>query len=346
VLACALACSRAPSPQPPATVAPQQQAAPVLAEVDLDHLPLPMVQDRLAQAPVTVTPTDAAVHALWLAASDVLVVREAKVIGQLPAPGERPWQTADRVLAAIWPANPDCAADPQAVKLAYMGEAGLYRHPESWTVWDAQWQCCPDVDDCPEEPARACQAAARPKMQALMDVIRSQFSGLPAVSLPAGATTVARLDSPWMAQHVPAFEAAVAAMLVRAGEPTAQLQLRRYTYYAQGEPGFERAPFRPGEPAIDAALRKVLPGQLVGPLDTAWGVDVLLLVAHETARIGLKDPAIERQVRAKVCAAEAEAQRLDYRQRLLRGARIDWRRSAVAAALGQRVVERLPDRTK
>lgn len=335
----AIACRQpAPAAKPVAAAVPAPAPEAILARIDLSDVQLGHVRDRLALVPAT-TPKDAAVvQALVEAAADLLVVREMAVLKELPRPGERPFQTANRFLAGVWRADAGCQLDPRDLKWTYMRDLGRYKHPASFTVWDAQFQCCPDIEHCPLLPSEACRKAVRPEVERLASEVRNAFAKLPSIGLAAEASAVTQNASPLQARHVPIFESLVAAAAVR--EP--RLKLRRYTFYAQGIKGFEDAHFQIGEPAIAAAVAKAKLGDVLGPIDTDWGLDVVLLVARAPTRAGLLDNAVDAEVRAQACEDIATVQRVDYRQRLVAGARLEWRKDAILKAFGADVVKKLP----
>lgn len=308
----------------------------IVARADLSDVRLAAVRERLAQIPPTEQRETGIVQALLAAAQDQLIVREMAVLHETPQPGETAAQAADRFLAGVWRADPNCAVDLRDVKWAYLRDLGKYKHPTSFTVWDAQFQCCPDVEQCPLMQDEACRKQVRPQAEALAQSLRKGFAALPPIGLAAQATDVALESTPLKLRHIPAFEEAVAATR------EARLKLRRYTYFKQGEKGFEGAKFQPGEPRIEAVVDKARLGDVLGPIDTAWGIDVVLLVAREPARSGLLDPAVAAEVRGKACAEQAQLARVDYRQRLLAGSRLEWRKDAIARAFGREVLARLP----
>ncbi len=296
------------------------------------------MRERLAQIPPTEQRETGIAQALVVAAQDQLIVREMAVLHETPKPGETAAQAADRFLAGVWRADPGCAVDLRDVKWAYLREMGKYKHPSSFTVWDAQFQCCPDAEQCPLLQDEACRKQVRPLAEALAQQVRKHFAGLPSIGLAVDATDVALESTPLKSRHMPAFEEAVAGQAAR--EP--RLKLRRYTYFKQGEKGFEGGKFQPGEPRIEAVVDKARLGDVLGPIDTAWGIDVVLLVAREPARTGMLDARVVAEVRGKACADQAQLARIDYRQRLLAAARLEWRRAAIAQVFGKEVLARLP----
>lgn len=338
-----LAACKRPTPAPaPADAAPPVAAAPieadpVLAKIDLSEVRLSHVRDRLGRAAPTESRTTATVQALLEAAADVLVVREMAVLKQVPQPGERPWQAADRFLHGVWTGKA-CNLAEADLRWVYLRDVGKYKHPPSFTVWDAQLQCCPDPATCKLVEAEACRKAVRPLAEELAAHLAAEFAQLPPLGPAADATLTTLDSSPVRAARLPAFEAAVAARQAR--EP--RLQLRRYTFFQQGHPGFEKANFRPTDPAIEAAVRGARLGDVLGPLDTAWGLDVVLLVAREPARTGMGSDDVQAQVRAQACEELAAVERAEYRQRLVQGAVLHWDRPAIERAFGKDVVALLP----
>jgi hypothetical protein len=325
-------------PQTQAIAAPVQEADPIVARVDLTDIHLSQVRERLGQTAATEQREAAIAMSLVAAVQDGLVVREMAVLKALPQPGETNAHAADRFLAGVWKANPTCVLDPRDLRFAYLRDLGKYKHPASFTVWDAQFQCCPDVDQCPLLQSEACRKVVNPQAQALATEIRKALATLPALGAAADVTSVTVEQSPLKDKHIPAFEQAVATWNAR--EP--RLQLRRYTFFRQGEKGFEKARFQPGEPHVEQAVQGAKLGDVLGPIETAWGVDVVLLVAREPLRAGLDDEAVVDQVRKRACEEAAQIQRIEYRTRLLAGARLEWRKAAIEQAFGKAVVRKLP----
>ncbi len=317
------------------SVTTAQAADPVLVKVDLSEVLSSQVHERLAQLPVSLTPADAAVQALLAATADVLIVREMGVLKEQRRPGETFGQAADRFLTTVWKPDATCNLDRQDLKWTYLRDLGKYKHPTSYAIWDAQGQCCPDVDDCPLLKAEQCRQELRPVLTQMHADIALAFKAL---SQPADVTSVAFDQSPWRALHVPTFERIVS----QYNQKDSRVQLRRYTFFAQGEPGFEKARFRPGEPHMAELAKRAKPGQLLGPVDTEWGIDVALLVGLEPAMRGLADADVEAQVREKACGELAQRSRNEYRERLLAGAQILWQRPAIEADFGKLVLGKLP----
>jgi hypothetical protein len=84
-------------------------------------------------------------------------------------------------------------------------------------------------------------------------------------------------------------------------------------------------------------------GDVVGPVDSEWGLDVVLLVAREPLREGgLDDAAVRKAVEKQACEGVVQQERAGYRQRLLKGARFEWRKDALNKAFGPDVAPHLP----
>ncbi len=337
-LSLAAACSRSSLPPPGKPPIAKAETDPVVAQVDLSELHLSQVQDRLDTTVYADSKADAAAQALQLAASDVLVVREMAVIGQKPLPGERLSQATDRFLAQVWTGRNACPASEPDLKWAYLSEMGRYKHPPSFTLWDAQVQCCEDVDACPETTLLAC----RRDLRAMLDVLRAaaakELAALP--PLPLDVTQVALDQSPVRDRHVPAFEGLAADASAR--EP--RLQLRRYTAFA-ADPAFPRRGFRRTDPQLEREARDAPLGSVLGPVETVWGLSVALVVAREPpAEGGLEDPAVRKAVHLRLCELSALEERQAYRGRLLKGAVVKWRDDLIRKRFGDGVLRKLPRR--
>lgn len=338
-----LACQREPPPKPaPAQVAPAtaaKAADPNIAQVDLSTVHLSQVQERLGQTVHAENQDTAVAEAILAAATDVLVVREMAVLHELPLPGERLWQTTDRFLAAVWSGKGHCSIGSPDLHWTYLRDVGRYKHPASTTVWDAQFVCCDTTAGCPLLEEEACRKRLRPMATQLAADLRASFAKMPALGPAADATTTTIDDSPARAQRVPEFEARVAAGTDR--EP--KLQLRRYTFFASREPGFEKARFRKTDPAMEAATAKLRLGEIAGPMDTAWGLDVVMVVAREPRKFGgLDDPAIREEVSHQACEDAAQQERSAYRQKLLAAAHVVWNKPLIAKMFGKKVLALLP----
>jgi hypothetical protein len=337
-LSLAVACGRSSPPAPRPSPVAKETADPVVAQVDLSELRLSQVQDRLDTTIYADSKADAAAQALQLAVSDVLVVREMAVIGQKPLPGERFSQASDRFLAQVWTGRNACPATEPDLKWAYLSEMGRYKHPPSFTLWDAQVQCCEDVDACPQATLQACRDDLRPMLDALRAAAARELAALP--PLPVDVTQVALDQSAVRDRHVPAFEGVVAN--ASAHEP--RLQLRRYTAFA-ADPAFPRRGFRRTDPQLERMARDAALGSVVGPIETVWGLSVALIVAREPpAEGGLEDPAVRKAVHLRLCELSAVEERQAYRGRLLKGALVKWRDDLIRRRFGDEVVRKLPRR--
>ena len=339
VLLCLGGCKQSPAPavRPPAAPA-SVPVDPIMARVDLTDVRLSQVQARLGES-AQPEPQQIA-HALLGAVSDTLVLRELAVLEHRPKAGETAHAAAARFLAGIWPTDDGCPnLSKDALRMAWMETRGRLHHPSRMTIWEGQFVCCTSPATCDPASANACKARLHPSAQALHERIDA---GLPsATGLAAGVTMIALDLSPLASSHGAVAEMAIAEL---SGEVT-ELRLRRYTFHGQNEPGFAGARLVPTEPEVEAAARQAALGAAVGPIETVWGWSVFVLVAREPAqRAAFGDPAVRQRLRQEVCSKLVETERLAYRKRLLAGARLQWRRSAIEAAFGPAVVGALaPD---
>ena len=334
-----LACGKPPPSSAPAAAPPPPPIAdPLLGKVDGLELHLSHVRDRLSRLPPTLPVDDAALRALILAAEDLLAVREMHVLKQVEQPGERPWQAAERFAANVWRGEANCEADPGEVKLLYMQQLARFKHPAKFAIWDAQMQCCPDPEQCPQAELTACRAATLPHMRALAQDLQTRLRALPPLGLAADVTDVDVANTPVKGARTDAFEAAVATL----GAQEPRLQLRRYDFYKQGEPGMAGGHFRPGEPNVAQWVESARLGDVSQPMETVWGWSLVLLAAREPTRSGKADPAIMAKLNAAACLQMAERQRQEWRDGLLRAAQLQWDRAKIEATFGAKVVERLP----
>ena len=310
-----------------------------MAQVDLGQVTLAQVRERLGQTVHADSADVAAAESILAAATDVLVIREMAVLKEAPRPGERPWQAVDRFLAAVWNGKGGCNLGKDDLRWTYLREVGRYKHPASTTVWDAQFVCCDTTAGCPIAEDEACRKRMRPLADHLGETLRAAFARLPALG-PSGDATVTTIDdSPVRALRVPEFEAQVAALTDK--EP--KVQLRRYTFFARGEPGFEKAHFRSADPAMeqDAVHRRL--GEIAGPIDSAWGADIYMVVAREPSKNGgLEQPEIRSEVERQACADAAAQERNLYRQKLLAGARVLWNKDLIIKTFGKKALALLP----
>ncbi|MBM4341783.1 MAG: hypothetical protein FJ100_00195 [Deltaproteobacteria bacterium] len=339
VLAVAMACGRARVPAP-ADVPVPGEGDPVVAKVDLGVLRWSQLSERLRELRGE---DQAEVRALALAASDVLVVREMQVVGQAPAATETTAQAADRFLASVWNERRGCALTDDEIRLAYLQNLARYKHPPGWTVWQVQTRCCPEPP-CALAEKEACLGAARPAVQALAGQLRKAFADLPAMGAAADATAVQLAHSPLRDRHVPAFEEVVA----QAQAAGAKLQLLRYSFWQTGVAGFEKAPFRRADPAVERTAAQARLGDIVGPVDTEDEIAVFTVAARQPLALGLPrdasasvDPQVieaQRELRLDLCRDVAKRERQEYREKLLAGAVLQWDEHALAGKVSAQAV--------
>lgn len=339
LLGCACQRQAPPTPAPLAAPALPTPAPEVIAQVDLGQVTLAQVRERLGQTVHADSADTAAAEAILAAATDVLVIREMAVLKEAPKADERPWQAVDRFLSAVWNGKGGCNLGKDDLRWTYLREVGRYKHPASTTVWDAQFVCCDTTAGCPITEEEACRKRLRPLADRLSQDLRAAFARMPPLGAAAEVTLTTIDDSPVRALRVPEFEAQVAGLTDK--EP--KVQLRRYTFFARGEPGFEKAHFRSTDPAMEQdALRRHL-GEIAGPIDTAWGADVYMVVAREPSKNGgLEQAEIRSEVEKQACADAATQERNLYRQKLLAGARVLWNKDLIVKAFGKRVMALLP----
>jgi len=302
----------APAPPPER---PADDPAAVVATVDLEKITLGHLKARLAGD----APTPARIgSALVAAATDVLVLREGRVLKLLPESGETPPETSDRLLTAIFSAARHCGGvGDRDLKLAYMDQLARFKHPASWTVWTA----------LSADPARARQLARK---------LRRSLPAPPHLPL---STTCTLDDSPVLSSHAKAFEAEVAELAAQ-GTGT---ELRRYTFFAQDDPQIPAGHFRGTDPAVARAVA----GMAIGGLtDVVHGVDghhVVLLVCRDRRRFsGLDDPGVKAELRRVLCKRSADLARQEYLGRLTARATVRWHRDTLRRAFGDEVVAALP----
>ena len=303
-----------------------------------DRLALPRTSARTSDgAPAKAPPPeDTIAQAIIWAATDALVVREMAVLKEFPRPNETNLQASERFLAGVWRSDAGCNAGAQEVQLTYLRDVGKYKHPASFTLWDAQFQCCVDLDQCPAAAMSACRAALLPEATILKEKLSRALAQVP---VPLAEDATCELDqSPLKAKQVPVFEGIVADAAV--GQR--KLELRRYTAFDAQDPAFQNAHFRQTDPELARAAQQARLGDLLGPIETLWGLDVVLVVARDSARYGKTDPSVVADLRAKVCKEMAELQRQEYRERLLQGALVYWQKLAIEQTFGKGVVGLLP----
>ncbi len=311
------------------------RADPIVALADLDEVRLSQVLGRLG--PAAVPTTDAVLEALAAACLDVLVVREMAALGRHPA-AERPLaDEVDGFLAQVWPEDGQCHEIAEKdLRWRYLRDVARYKHPDETFVWDALFACCTAAQlPCDRDEVARCRLAQRPGAARLARSLR----GVLPRTLAAGVTATLEA-SPIKESHSVPFEAAVAA--AGGGDPERPgPELRRYSFFATTDPRFPNEAFRHADPAIENAVFGAPLGSLVGPVDTADGVHVLLVVARLPARHGLEDPASRAEVRRRVCAERARSARQAYLEKLLATARIEWRDQILETTFGADVVARL-----
>lgn len=349
-LGCLCACGKTALPASPAadagTPAASQAAAvagepsdPSVLRVDLTEVPASAVRERQAQiqqaaAELGLDATQVGVQAVLAAATDALVVREFASLGLARGATESTAQAADRLLQLTY-SGERCALTDDDIKLAIMSDLGRYKQPPSLTLWDVQWVCCDDPEQCDAAATATCRDAAKPAAQALRAALDAALAALPSIRLDGAVEPEA---AGLRDKHVPALEEAVAAAQNRWPE----VRLRRYRVWERGHKGFEHAPLRVTDPNLERAARSAKVGELVGPVATAWGWNVALLAGRSKARNGSADPDAVAEARVQACKQWAARERQDYRQRLLRGARLTWHEGPLRALLGDAVWQRLP----
>jgi len=342
-----MACGR---PSPPSALGPPGPDAgvaadPVVAEVDLDVLRWSQVDERLR---ALAGQPEAEVRALALAASDVLVVREMKVVGGARAATETAAQAADRFVASVWNGSRGCAVSDDEIRLAYLQNLARYKHPPGWTVWQAQTRCCGDGASCPHDQIAACLAEEHTALTALADALRADFRAWP-VGPAAGATLVTLATSPLRDHHLPAFERGVADLQARGHR---RIELVRYSFWQRGVAGFPDSAFRHADPAVERAASRARIGEVIGPLRGEAMEFVAVVAARQPLALGLpKNPTsgvaddgalrAQLELRAELCAKAAVDERQAYRERLLGGARLVWREAALRGRIGDRAIERI-----
>lgn len=316
-------------------------ADPVVAEVDGMALRWGQVQERLkALGDDAHRETKAAA----LAASDLLVVREMKVVGAAIAATETAAQAADRLLALTWDGSRGCGLSEAEIRLAYMQDLGRYKHPPSWTVWDALGDCCSKPEGCPIADVEQCRDQLRAQLMAMAAQLRADFAAMPALGPAAELTAVRVEESPLRHQQLPHFEAVLADLQAK----DRRLKLLRYTFWQQGLPAYEKAHFRRADPAVEKACTGARIGDLIGPIDGEDSPHLLLVAAREPESTGLphtptatdEDP-VAVQIRKKLCGDMALREREEYRERLLRNAQIVWHPQALVERLAPASVQTL-----
>lgn len=321
---------------------------PVVAEIDFEKLHLSQLEARLRELKGQ---PEWEVRALALAASDVLVVREMKVVNQAQLPTETTAQAADRFVAAVWNENRGCSLTAAELRLAYMQNLARYKHPPSWTVWQVQSRCC-ETPPCDVIVNEACLAVQRPKLRVLADELRVSFAKLPALGLAADATLARMADSPLRHKHLPVVEEK-AAELQGSG---AKVQLLRYMFWQRDVAGFEKAAFRRADPAVEAAVKPAKIGAVLGPLDGEYEVIVAVLAARQPLALGLPkdvsdsaDPQVietQRELRSQLCEQAAVLERQNYREQLLAGALLKWNEVALKGRVSEQAVRKMVEVSK
>lgn len=316
ILAVWAGCQRSESPAPVAAEkTPVPNNSELAADVDLTHVTLGEVRARIGDQPAT---PDAIASALVRATIDKLVLREAAVLKLRPLPGESDAKASERVLDAIFSPDRHCGGiGDRELRLAFVQRLADFKHPASWTVWTAL------VSD-------ATQA------KRLHERLVARLPTPP--DLPSVATcTLAK--SPVVASHGGVFEQVVAEL---AGASTAT-QLRRYTFFDQGDAEFGAGRFRGTDPAVATAAKKLRIGQLSGVIGGSEGHHVALLVAREPRRNRVVGDAwVQDELRAQLCGGAAKQARAEYVQRLVQGATVKWHRDVLRRAFGDEAVSKLP----
>lgn len=357
------AADRAPAaPSPPATAQQRGEAAedPVLAVVDGHDI---RRSDAVLRGADPAAAGKRNVRALTLAIRDHLVLRELAVLGIKPRPDESEPAAAARLMKGVWPGRGCGPLDERTLERLFRQNRPRFRFPASALVWEARWPCCSlaadAADRCtPAERAR-CEAQATAAADALVATLASTLPP-PAATLPVfeasfevGGGDAGFADNPVAAQHVPAFEAAVAAVpaasaAVPAGgaADAAAPKLLRYRAFDRDDPVY----FSLGHPvapqAVSARLSSADAGAPLGPIVHEEGVSVVMLVARLTrSEPKPTDPPVRAALEAEACAAAAADQRDRQIVALLDQAHIRWQRDAIVAAFGEATAKALPEGT-
>lgn len=326
----------APPPQPtPAPAAADADPDPVVADVDLSQVRRSDVANRLAALPQPHT-TEAVRTAIGAAVLDALALRELRVLGERPRPGETGAAAVDRLLPLVFHRHGCARVDDEALRLRFLSQLTRFRHPRAHLVWEAHWRCC-QGDACQrwsqQRDGNACRGAALAGAQRLA-------RSLGALALPAEVTpgtSLALAQSPCQASAIPAFEAALADHTAADAEPAPTL--RRYSFYVRGDARFPETTFRRGDPALEAALaREGRACEALGPVELRDGVALVMRVGHLAAAWAERDdPAVQAALHDELCQEAAIGERDAWLGRLGAKAQVRWRRPAIAASWGAEV---------
>ncbi len=310
---------------------------PIVADVDLSQVRRSDVADRLASLARPHT-REAITTALGAAVLDALALRELRVLGERPRPGESGAAAVDRLLPLVFHRHGCARVDGEALRLRFLAQLARFRHPRAHLVWEAHWRCCQGAacEGWSQQPTgNACRSAA-------MAGARRLAQALGALSLPAEVTpgtTLALEQSPCQARAIPAFEGALAlhAPAADAGEPAPTL--RRYSFYVRGDARFPESTFRRGDPALETALAKT--GRIceaIGPVEVRDGVALVMRAGHLPAAWAERgDASVQAALEEELCQEAAIAERDAWLSRLGAKAQVRWRRPAIAASWGAEV---------
>ncbi len=319
------------TPPPPPEVANDD----LVARVDFGSIRVADVRARLEGVG-----DEAVLRALGAAVLDELALRELRVIGHGPKPGESRSQAVDRLLPQVFGGAGCARVDDAAIRLRFMGALGRFRHPRSWTVWEAYLPCCDEVG-CEAATRARCLAETAPAARALAGTLRT---ALAAVDLAAAVSEGAAWPlntSPARRDAVPAFETTIAAAATVGAR---RWQLRRYTFFGRGDQRFPETSFRRVDPAFEAAVAALdALGTIAGPVELERGWSVAMLVAHEPLRWSdVTDADVTAELRAEVCAQLVQQERDAWLERLGQTATVHWNQAQIRAVWGAGVVSRLP----
>jgi hypothetical protein len=309
--------------------------ASLIATVDLQRLDVEQVRTHLGETPADKTPEQVA-ESIKTAVTDLLVLREMAVLELHARPGEPRRVAAERLLTGTWSPQKVCRGlTERELKQAYFADMARYRHPDSTSIWEAQWVCCHAPDDCPAERSRRCKSALKHPAQALHDRL---LRDLPKGSgLASEVTRVSMQDSPLPASHGRPFEAAVTEL----ASAVTQVQLKRYRFFVQGDPRFAGARFPATDPEVESTARDTGLGRLTGVVETVWGWSTALVVASEAARNSTFEMA-KTEVQERLCRRRSIDARRAVRQRLFKTARVLWHDGNITDAFGKETLSALP----
>ena len=334
--------SAAPDPGPAASGAPaviSTPAAPgessVVATVDFGTVSVGDVRARLDGVG-----DDAVLRALGSAVLDELALRELRVIGQGPASGESRSHAVDRLLPQVFGSAGCARVDNAAVRLRFMGELGRFRHPRSWTVWEAFLPCCDDAG-CDSAARARCLSETAPAARALVASLQGAMAPLDLAAPVTEGAVWPLATSPAQRDAMPAFEGTLAAAPMASGRAW---QLRRYTFFGRGDERFPESSFRRVDPALEAAVANLgALGAVAGPVELERGWSVAMLAAHEPTRwANVTDADVATALRAEACAVLVQQERDAWLERLGNAATVRWHPEVVRAVWGAGVAARLP----